>query len=889
MVGQFPKIELIQPSNSASSRIVLDQLLVPCRLKHHHHNNQPGISSWWIWDSNGLEHLREVALQLPEKVISDLRAAIVQRAGAVYAILQLPTDAADSFNGFASGRGYTTCLGFNELLIPTNWQLKPRLRREFVREQITNYPDQLIWLEPKSDGSFQLQTMEFDSLQPLRNWLQYHTIQRKQVLMLTELDCPFAMLPIPIKKLMPPKGKSGKTEALRSEPQPTTKPTSKSIWGRLKQIWSAPESSIARKSNIVGMATERAVEEPIKSNKKSGFRSRLQLVGKDAASRARQEVQKLELQLLKQLETDSSPFSAQTWATLAILYETAGNADDASACWLRALWSEAERTEDWAYAWLESEAKSSHLALELDASPDWLDETVNPERIRMLAAMIVWASRLEEPVTWLVDIRLQLQRLLEQHESWLPSRAVWLSTRALSECSGGDELALARTRDRLLDRFTHQSHRYESDLPAFLRFNSQGISERFREARAWLLDHRDLIHDWVDPPATRSFVTPTNSARMLQELGLQRETVHTRLYLDLIIAWGLARLGDSAESEALSQMAFKATNRSDLLYQLLETAWRQRLDEARERRSPAELNESILRQFTKLPLEMRYTLRQLLMQTTILEPFDRRFERFPLIPNKREWLLPDERLRELITQVEGFSGKLEELSTFRETWSEALHLAVTTDQRNSIQLLIQQFLHWLDEFVEVRSRLIADLSEDLFRACRQVNLRAELSRLPTSLASKLLNGESLLAARTQAGLKWPTLLRGLTHIAGSWYYLGQNEDAHTILEEVRRELFEQPGGHPRERAELAIAYLGALSLAPLKMTLGRIEELLMRLKNVEVSSTTDAHFNLVLIRIVEKLILALVHDEFRPGPKLQRWLDEDEFNLRQRIHREVLG
>jgi hypothetical protein len=38
------------------------------------------------------------------------------------------------------------------------------------------------------------------------------------------------------------------------------------------------------------------------------------------------------------------------------------------------------------------------------------------------------------------------------------------------------------------------------------------------------------------------------------------------------------------------------------------------------------------------------------------------------------------------------------------------------------------------------------------------------------------------------------------------------------------------------------------------------------------------------LRIVEEVILALISDDFALGPAGRRWLDDDEFLVRRRIH-----
>ena len=51
------------------------------------------------------------------------------------------------------------------------------------------------------------------------------------------------------------------------------------------------------------------------------------------------------------------------------------------------------------------------------------------------------------------------------------------------------------------------------------------------------------------------------------------------------------------------------------------------------------------------------------------------------------------------------------------------------------------------------------------------------------------------------------------------------------------------------------------------------------------SATT--HFSLFHLDVVEATVLALVSEEFTLNSESRRWLDEDEFLVRRRIHRDV--
>src|SRR5262249_55503030 len=106
------------------------------------------------------------------------------------------------------------------------------------------------------------------------------------------------------------------------------------------------------------------------------------------------------------------------------------------------------------------------------------------------------------------------------------------------------------------------------------------------------------------------------------------------------------------------------------------------------------------------------------------------------------------------------------------------------------------------------------------------------------------------------------------------------------IEEAREDLH-KPKLESGERTKLALTYARTLGNVPVRLALGRFEELFQRLKDLKLSSTTDSHYNLHILRLVETVVRAIVHEDFTLGPAVRGWLDDDEFQVRQRIHRDL--
>ena len=125
-------------------------------------------------------------------------------------------------------------------------------------------------------------------------------------------------------------------------------------------------------------------------------------------------------------------------------------------------------------------------------------------------------------------------------------------------------------------------------------------------------------------------------------------------------------------------------------------------------------------------------------------------------------------------------------------------------------------------------------------------------------------------------------------LAIGWFIAG-NEDAGTqILNHAREALFLSADDDVRSRTELAIAYAEALGFTPARVAHGRLEEILLRPHfRVEVMGSTNLYFTLKPLQLIDTIVRSVVTDEFTLGPAVRGWLDDDEFLIRGRIHRDL--
>ena len=90
-----------------------------------------------------------------------------------------------------------------------------------------------------------------------------------------------------------------------------------------------------------------------------------------------------------------------------------------------------------------------------------------------------------------------------------------------------------------------------------------------------------------------------------------------------------------------------------------------------------------------------------------------------------------------------------------------------------------------------------------------------------------------------------------------------------------------------DKKKLACAYASVLGQAPVELALPRLEELFRRLGQLANTLTTNTHFSLYHIALIEAVVLAIVSDDFTIGPAARRWLDEDEFRVRARVRSDL--
>ena len=226
-----------------------------------------------------------------------------------------------------------------------------------------------------------------------------------------------------------------------------------------------------------------------------------------------------------------------------------------------------------------SAARSSNYACAAVSDADlrrWLSESSTPAAVRTFAAAVNHIPTAPA----LIESLDHVQQMLSEHEDWLPVRAAWLARLGLTRLNG-DLVDLARTRDRLLERLCVRGLSADQDVPAAVRFAGQGAGERVDAVRGWLTRVRASIQQWLDAPPAGASTEGSNPP--LQSFGMSTAAGSTRAYADLILAWGMARLGERITSHDLLEQARGTLYPLDAAHKFLLEAFAARIEQAARR------------------------------------------------------------------------------------------------------------------------------------------------------------------------------------------------------------------------------------------------------------------------------------------------------------------
>ncbi|HZV05380.1 MAG TPA: hypothetical protein VE999_09880 [Gemmataceae bacterium] len=924
----------------------------------------------WVLRGEAIDELNRFVQNAEDQLLGRLAFAVGEKNGQTIVVLRVRQSKLPPPVLVLPAEAYKSHLKLPNLFLPAGHTLHPPLRRDVVRKLLAEDPSQITWLAPVANeenepsGSFSPEVLPEDVFRPLTDWVDYVLDRDREQLqawvqaMRFEFESFVCDEEQPSKPKKPPA--SEKTRGPKAAP---TRPKAEGTTGE-----AIPFETMA----------ETAMEETMLE----AFAA----VEKVEPSEIEKELRAVEDEFLA-LPGGLDDESRRTlWPRLADLNARLSKWEDAGICWLNGLWDAGDDAGKWTAAWFRTEAvgaahrHASHAGsvqpwiagaasvqgLHRDVTGDDLDDLLSlPELetadLRALAAYLTWSARRDPRPPALVERLPALQRFLEKHEKLLPVRACWLAWYHLVQLTDGDVLALARARDRMLERLFHNGLRPEQDLPSFLRYAGHPSSMRFRGMGQWLNNLCDKALRWL--------------SKQKMHITASGKNLTTQAYAELVFAFGLARLGETdACRQRLKHARETLEGEKKIAHDYLCRAFTLRIEQAlagqpprgelfsvdelervekaeKKRREEAEKRqrERTANKGGEADLGPGYVIDRMRNISRILEPHQRvvpyrsnlhhqeehekELAALPDVMDKKDLearvyrLLQhvpkgDNRLKVLVRVVQAgleqapragekfacdmlsravkvYDADVEEpldLEALRNRASllqKALFVAGHFDRVEHVHALTARFQAMLQSqfrkmLESAADSLTLETVDDLVGHClyglRKLGLRSEIERLLTQVTDSILGGRSLATVAANAN-NW-SLVRALLPVAGGRYYFGQDAEAEMIFQAARLMLFKNELDF-KQQTHLACTYASALGQAPMPIAQERLMEIFERLDNIYDGFSTIRYFSQYQFRLIESVVLAVISDDFTQGTQTRRWLDEDEYLIRQRIHGDV--
>ncbi|MBL8798151.1 MAG: hypothetical protein JNM56_29915, partial [Planctomycetia bacterium] len=592
-------------------------------------------AEFWVLREQPFRQLAELLQHSDDGRLARLAVALVEYQGQAVILLRVRPGRQEPPVLLLDAESYRPYLKLSNVLLPVGQRLKPALRRDAVRELLEARPGRINWLRPSGDGAFSVESIHEAAFLPLLKLVDYISeCAPQELLPWKQGNCfEFENYTVRHEDLPDDWREHFQLPDGGAATAPWLAPLAdwlKAQWSRFPAWLSAPPSTVAAPAPAeAAKPVERTPPpRPLPAPAPSAEPS--------IASRLEQHVASSNHSLEDRFVSVPGPLDAlerrTLWPKLASLYQSEGRLADAALCWINALWLERDPSPLWGWNWFRSEARAARWVepttdvprVLADARPDLTD-------VRALAAFSHWAAQQRPPSPVLLQQLEPICRCLEKQEALLPVRGAWLAWSSLARISGGDVLSLARARDRLLERLLGKGLSLDQDLPAFLRVAGQSGGVRTDSIMDWLLKQREPIRHWIrglhdqlPPDRSRQARYVLSTERMLgmqPPYGPIGEAYCTAAYADLILAWGLARLGAERDSCQLVKQARTVLTSRDAVHRFLLEAYSHRIQQVLEGRSAeGPLPDHLLLQLRDLNDLDRYKIAWLRQRSRILEP-----------------------------------------------------------------------------------------------------------------------------------------------------------------------------------------------------------------------------------------------------------------------------
>ncbi len=879
----------------------------------------------WVLTKDAMRQTESLIRRSDDRLISRLAFAVTHEADVndgqpVVIIRARPSKHAPPIL-VLDGDAMRPYLRIPNLFVPVTSRIHPPLRRDAVTSLLASDGELITWLMPAGEDSFVPQSISDGAFRPLEDWVDYVLDHDQQ-----ELKAWMASHQFDFESFVC--GERGAEE----KPKRTDKRDDKT-----KDTAKASGSSGGKTSSKRSGGGKRTTKSQSNSADLEFLKTTIKKPKQDAVQIRLRE---LESAFIESDEPIDSAHREGMWEEMAIANATLQRRHDSTVCWVNSVWNQAEPDSQRVEKWMACEQHGASVS-ELDetslssvlSSRD--AATSNPA---LVAAFLTWAGSQESTPAIARNRLNELTQYLQSNESGLPIRAAWMSWVALYRMTGNDELLLARARDRVLQRLFDKGMTPEFDMAGFMRTGGGEANDRFRTVREQLLNLKTQVAKWVQEPDGKAEARTRSYCDLVFAFALARlgETKQCNIILDEV-AEQFARNGDELHMwacEAYSHRVrqslageYKTDPLPEELVGRLESMQmfdRYKLEKLRNMslvlepafRVDAYSNTTAnqLGDFNRDLLSLQNTLGADEIGDVVRELL----AKYPEDAHRQQ-LLPvalqvapqvDEKLAAvLLDHSTEMIKKTDDAYQLASLLQKSLFVAAHYGRISLVHQIMNSLVKALPKIVEsymtmadsnenvAKVRGIETLFTQSFRGLRKLGMRGEIGDLYAQVA--MLSAEKAKlgasARKSQKGRAGDEArpMRLMLSAAAGWFYFGRTEDAREIVDQVRDRLFR---GDLDERGQLrlSIAYLNAISQADVDESLRRVEELFVmsktgkrQLNKIGDNAQTNSHFSISQLELVEQSVLALVSEDFVLSDQSRRWLDEDEFLVRSRIHRDV--
>ena len=369
-----------------------------------------------------------------DQLLARLAFAVGQRDGQRTIVLRTRPSKQSPPVMVVDGLALQPCLKLPNLFVPCGYRLHPPLRRSTLAQVLASDTSRITWLVPEADGRFAPQSLPDAAFRPLSDYVDY-VLDREH----ESLEAWVAAHRFDFESFV-----CREDRAVRDEKPPPEKPVASKL----------PSRPASRP--VASGQTQESEEEPIVFTpvEPDGEPAAVQPAAPTDRERLQRRLFEIEQQFLALQSPLDGPDRAALWQEMAQANAALGRHVDAAHCCAAAVWDDDSRLAAILPAW-EKVAKDGAVEPldELQFARLMAVKDLAPERAGAVANFLIWAvASPHSPLSSLFRQRQgPLARFLERNEAVLPARIAWLAWCAMNHLNG-DVLALARARDRALER-----------------------------------------------------------------------------------------------------------------------------------------------------------------------------------------------------------------------------------------------------------------------------------------------------------------------------------------------------------------------------------------------------------------------------------------------------